>query len=131
MNVELIKEKLIEKTSAFLIILFGSAAAGKMRGDSDIDIAYLSDKELSEYEVFSISQELAGLMGRDIDLIDLSKASSVFKANILGTGKIIYSNDEKKKHEFQIRTFKEYCLLNEERKGILDRVRERGRVYAE
>lgn len=131
MNVELIKEKLIEKTSAFLIILFGSAAAGKMRGDSDIDIAYLSDKELSEYEVFSISQELAGLMGRDIDLIDMSKASTVFKANILGTGKIIYSTDEKKKHEFQIRTFKEYCLLNEERKGILDRVRERGRVYAE
>lgn len=131
MNVELIKEKLIEKTSAFLIILFGSAAAGKMRGDSDIDIAYLSDKELSEYEVFSISQELAGLMGRDIDLIDMSKASTVFKANILGRGKIIYSTDEKKKHEFQIRTFKEYCLLNEERKGILDRVRERGRVYAE
>lgn len=131
MNVELIKEKLIEKTSAFLIILFGSAAAGKMRGDSDIDIAYLSDKELSEYEVFSISQELAGLMGRDIDLIDLSKASSVFKANILGTGKIIYTADEKKRHDFQIRTLKEYCMLNEERKEILDRVRERGSVYAE
>jgi len=76
-----------------------------MRSDSDIDIAYLSDKKLSEYEVFSISQELAGLIGIGIgigiDLIDLSKASSVFKTNILGSSKIIYSADEKKSMSFR------------------------------
>ncbi|MHB1394828.1 MAG: type VII toxin-antitoxin system MntA family adenylyltransferase antitoxin [Clostridia bacterium] len=131
MNLELINNILIEKALAFIVILFGSAAAGRMREDSDIDLAFLSDKSLSEYEVFNIAQELSSALGRDIDLIDLSKASTVFKANILGTGKIIYSADENRKHEFQIRTFKEYSLLNEERKEILDRVRERGTVYAE
>ncbi|HYE83196.1 MAG TPA: nucleotidyltransferase domain-containing protein [Clostridia bacterium] len=131
MDIELIKSTIVEKASAFLIILFGSAVAGRMREDSDIDIAFLSDKCHNEYEVFQIAQELGSRLGRDVDLIDLSKASTVFKANILGTGKIIYSDDEKRKHEFQIRTFKEYSLLNEERKEILDRVRERGTVYAE
>jgi len=129
MKIELITDMLIKKIQADIIILFGSAAAGRMRDDSDVDLAFLSERSLDEYEVFIIAQELANELGRDVDLIDLSKASTVFKAYILGTGKIIYSSDENKKHEFQINTFKEYALLNEERKVILDRVRERGGIY--
>ncbi|HHZ17074.1 MAG TPA: nucleotidyltransferase domain-containing protein [Peptococcaceae bacterium] len=129
MDLEVIKNYLIEKTAAFIIILFGSAAAARLRDDSDIDVAFLSEKSLDEYEVFLLAQELAAKIGRDVDLIDLSKASTVFKANILGTGKIIYSADEQRKNEFQIRTFKEYALLNEERKEVLNKAQERGHVY--
>lgn len=129
MDFELIRNVLIEKTAAFIIILFGSAADERLRDDSDIDLAFLSEKSLDEYEVFIIAQELAAKIGRDVDLIDLRKASTVFKANILGTGKIIYSSDEKRKHEFQIKTFKEYALLNEERNEVLLRAKERGCVY--
>lgn len=129
MNIELIKKLLIEKTSAFIIILFGSAADERMRDDSDIDLAFLSEKSLSEYEVFIIAQELADELGRNVNLIDMSKASTVFKSIILGTGKIIYLSDENRKHEFQINTFKDYALLNEERKVILDRIQERGSIY--
>lgn len=129
MNIELIKKILIEKTAAYIIILFGSAAAGKLRKDSDIDLAFLSEKNFSEYEVFIIAQELAEKLGRNVDLIDMSKASTVFKSVILGTGKIIYSSDENRKHEFQINTFKDYALLNEERKEIMDRIKERGSIY--
>ena len=129
MDIELIKRVLIEKTSAFIIILFGSAADGRLRVDSDIDLGFLSEKSLSEYEVFLIAQELADELGRNVDLIDMSRASTVFKSIILGTGKMIYSADENRKHEFQIKTFKDYALLNEERKEILDRIRERGSIY--
>lgn len=129
MDIELIKRVLIEKTSAFIIILFGSAADGRLRVDSDIDLGFLSEKSLSEYEVFLIAQELADGLGRNVDLIDMSRASTVFKSIILGTGKMIYSADENRKHEFQIKTFKDYALLNEERKEILDRIRERGSIY--
>lgn len=129
MNIEFIKKILLEKTSAFIIILFGSAADGRVRSDSDIDLAFLSGKNLSGYEVFCIAQELADELGKNVDLIDMSKASTVFKAIILGTGKIIYSSDVNRKHEFQIKTFKDYALLNEERKVVLDKIRERGSVY--
>ncbi len=130
MNLEAVINTLIEETSAYLIILFGSAASRRMRKDSDVDIAFLSNKDLSNYEVFMIAQELSSILNKDVDLIDLSKASTVLKANILGTGRVIYCVDDKKKHEFQIRTFKDYCLLNEERKVILDKIRQRGSIYA-
>lgn len=129
MDIELITKLLIKKTSAYIIILFGSAAADRLRPDSDIDLAFLSEKSLSVYEVFILAQELADDLGRKVDLVDMSKASTVFKSIILGTGKMIYSADENRKHEFQINTFKDYALLNEERKEILDRIRERGSIY--
>lgn len=131
MNTSLIIDILIEKTNACLIVLFGSAAQNNLRADSDIDIAFLAEKKLTGYDVFCIAQELAEKFNRDIDLIDLSKASTVLKAQILGKGKIIYFNDENMKANFEIRTFKEYCLLNEERKVILDKIAERGSVYGE
>lgn len=59
-----------------------------------------------------MAQELADELGRDVDLIDMSKASTVLNSIILGTGKIIYSSDENKKHEFQIKIYKDYALLN-------------------
>ena len=118
-----------DKAAAELVILFGSAANGTLRDDSDIDLAFLSEKELDAYAVFCIGQDLASLLGRDVDLIDIKKASTVLKARIIGTGRALYCSNESKKHEFQIRALKEYALLNEERKVILDRIQERGSVY--
>lgn len=86
--------------SPWLIILFGSLVKGNFRKDSDIDIAYLSDKEISNVERFWVSQEIADSLNRDIDLIDLKKASTVLKAQIVGTGEVIYCEDEKRKIYF-------------------------------
>lgn len=40
------------KFEPYLIVLFGSAAQGKLRTDSDIDLAFLSDLTFSEYDIF-------------------------------------------------------------------------------
>jgi len=74
-------------------------------------------------------QEIAGIFNRDIDLIDLSKASTVFKAQIVGTGKVIYCSDDTRRMYFEMRSFKEYALLNEEREVILRSIKERNSVY--
>ena len=66
-----------QRTGAFLIILFGSYAKGLARGDSDIDIAYAGEQTLSAYDNFMLAQELAALLGRDVDLLDLSQVSTV------------------------------------------------------
>ena len=42
-DITLIKNYLLEKTSPYLIVLFGSAAKGGMRATSDVDVAFLSD----------------------------------------------------------------------------------------
>ncbi|MTI69882.1 MAG: nucleotidyltransferase domain-containing protein, partial [Firmicutes bacterium] len=59
--------------------LFGSAANGTLREDSDVDIAFLSSKNIEDYDIFMLGQELAEKLERDVDLIDLKKAYTVFK----------------------------------------------------
>jgi uncharacterized protein len=51
-------------------------------------------------------------------LIDLHKASTVMKAQIVGKGRLIYEQDPPKRMNFSMVAFKEYALLNEERQVI-------------
>jgi len=125
-QLKIIKEYLIEKLSPHLIIIFGSAAKGNMRPDSDIDIAYLGDVELDDYRVFMLAQALADRLGREVDLINMKKASTVFKAQIIGYGKTIYQPDKTLVDEYKIRVLKEYAKLNEERQCIFDKIHEKG-----
>ena len=120
---------IIEKLNPVLVYVFGSFARGELREDSDIDLAFLSDGEFTSYEIFMLAQEIAEIYNREVDLIDLKKASTVFKAQIVGTGDVIYCSDENIQTNFQIRAFKEYALLNEEREEILNSIKERGSVY--
>lgn len=71
---------LIKNIKPTLIYVFGSAARNELRKDSDIDIAYLSDVPLSNYEIFMLANDIADVVKRDIDLIDLKKASTGFNS---------------------------------------------------
>lgn len=58
-----IKEKIIaylrEELDPEAIVLFGSFVTGSFREASDVDIAFLSDKDVSAYDLFLIAQGLA------------------------------------------------------------------------
>jgi len=121
---------LVPETEPHFIILFGSAVRPSgFRQDSDIDIAFFSDRKFTPYEIFMMSQKLAEMLGQDVDLVDLKSASTVFAAQIIGTGKVIYENNKEIRQRFQMRTLKEYAILNEERQCIMDKIKERGYVY--
>ncbi|MGM0867399.1 MAG: type VII toxin-antitoxin system MntA family adenylyltransferase antitoxin [Bacillota bacterium] len=125
-----IVDLLVEKLSPFLIMLFGSTVKGNIHRESDIDVAFLSDQsEYDQYELFMIAQELAATLSRDVDLIDLSQASTVFQAQVVHTGKTIYCTDEQKKANYEIKTLKMYAKLNEERSDILKNIDESGSIY--
>ncbi|AQS59829.1 type VII toxin-antitoxin system MntA family adenylyltransferase antitoxin [Desulforamulus ferrireducens] len=121
-QVELITDFLAKKISPYLIILFGSAVRGNLRINSDIDIAFLSNHKLNDYEVFILSQELADLLHREVDLIDLAKASTVFQAQILNTGRVIHCSDFSRKLRFHALVLKKYAMLNQERACVLKRL---------
>lgn len=70
-SVDKIIEFLVENIKPYLIYLFGSSVNGVFRMDSDVDIAFISDVETSDYEIFMLAQKLADILKRDIDLIDL------------------------------------------------------------
>ena len=129
--IEKINSFLIEKIKPFIIYLFGSSVNGIFREDSYIDIAFITNNQFSEYELFIIAQELADILKREVDLINLENASTVFKAEIVGNGKVIYCNNDTRRMYFEMYAFKDYALLNEERAVILDNIRKRGNVYGE
>ena len=69
---------------------------------------------------------IAPILKKEVDLIDLNKASTVFKIQIIKTGKLIYNSNNLKKMYFQMRTMKDYAILNEERQEIIDKIKSRG-----
>lgn len=113
----------------WLIILFGSYAKGRANELSDVDIAFLTEQKVEEYQVFSIAQKLADLLGKNVDCVNLHAASTVFQVQVIGHGKVLYCKDETRRKYYFLRTFKEYALLNEERAPILKRIKERGTIY--
>lgn len=51
----IIKNILVEAFGPYLIYIFGSTVKNRDRGESDIDIAILTDRGVDEYELFILS----------------------------------------------------------------------------
>jgi len=126
-EIRLILIGLIEDMQA--AYLFGSAATGDLRPESDLDIAVLMQHPLSSLKLHEFSEKIAQGMGRDVDLIDLGSASTVLQMQVLSTGKRIICNDVLDVGSFEDRVFSDYARLNEERSGILEDIRARGSIY--
>jgi predicted nucleotidyltransferase len=102
--------------------LFGSAAQDRLRADSDIDIAYMSNSRTSPYDISMLSQRLADKLGREVDLVHFQEASSVFKAQIVEYGIVLFEKDEFSRKSAYMYALKEYARLNEERQQVLRRI---------
>ena len=129
-KIENIKNILSDALAPSLIYIFGSISKDKVRKDSDIDIAILTDRQIDEYKLFILSQKLADVLKREVDLVDLKKASTVFKIQIIKTGKLIYNSDNLRKMYFQMRAMRDYALLNEERMEIINKIKSRNLIGA-
>jgi predicted nucleotidyltransferase len=109
---------------------FGSQAQGTARPESDVDLAFLTRQTLSPAARLALREELSLLLHRDVDLVDLRQASTVMRMQVVSTGKCLFSADDRKREQFETIVYASYARLNEERRGILDDIRARGRVYA-
>lgn len=128
-TINIIKKFLITKLSPSLIFVFGSAVSDGFREESDLDIAILKQEEVDSYELYLIAQKLASLLSRDIDLVDLSQISTVFKAQIVTKGEVIFAQSKELEDNFKLKVLKEYALLNEERAPIVERIEKEGQIY--
>lgn len=127
---------IIAQALAFLpdleaVFLFGSAARGAQRPDSDLDLAVLlpSGRTANAEALAGLKSALEDASGRDVDLIDLAAVNTVFQHEIVMEGKNIYSRKGFDLHLYRSRVMGQYQKLNEERAGILQRVLETGRVF--
>lgn len=110
------------------IYIFGSQSDGSATSKSDIDIAYLSTKTLTNVERWEVSQKLASLLSMDIDLLELSTTNTIFRYQILSTAERIYG------HGYEVESFETlaysfYLRFKEERQPIVDAIMENKSVF--
>ncbi len=111
------------------VYCFGSSVQGCETLESDLDIAYLSDRQITNVERWTIQEEIASLLIRDVDLIALKTATDVMKFQIISKGVRIFVKDMRKAEQFEDLVYCLYLDLNEQRKGILEDIYKRGYVY--
>lgn len=124
--VDLLRHALADLVSVYR---FGSSAHGTTHRASDADLALLARRRLDPGLRFDLQERLAGVLGHDVDLIDLVAASTVMAMQVVATGRLLYDGDPAARGDFEDRTFSSYARLNEERRGILDRISREGTVY--
>lgn len=114
------------------VYLFGSQAAGTARPDSDVDLAVFADDRKDAVEYWMLASDLALIVGRDVDLIDLTKASTVMQHQIITTGKRIWvsdkSGDKLSSDLYELFILNEKMRLDELRAGLIEDIMKRGRI---
>ena len=108
---------------------FGSTVQATQHHESDTDVAVLMRQRLSPEARFDLQERIAARIGGDVDLVDLSVASPVMAIQVVAGGRLLYDGDSDARGLFEDRVFGAYARLNEERRGILERVAAEGTVY--
>jgi predicted nucleotidyltransferase len=84
-----VKEILHAEQGLKLAILYGSAATGKMRTDSDVDIALLFDRPLDAKRKMELISNLESALRRNVDLVDLFSLSGTILKQVLRKGRVL------------------------------------------
>jgi len=115
--------------TAVAIYRFGSSVEGLHRPDSDVDLAVLADHPLDSWGRFDLQERVAAAVRRQVDLVDLRSATTVMASQIVTTGVLLYDGDPAARGRFEDYVYSAYARLNEERRGILQRIAAEGTVY--
>ncbi len=111
--------RVLEPLSPAVIYVFGSHGTPARHPHSDIDIAFLPESSTDAFRVFQIASTLSSELGGEVDLIDLSRASTVLRKEVIRTGDAIHVRDELAMRKFEMRSLSDYARLNEERHEVL------------
>jgi len=111
------------------LYLFGSRAKKSGNSASDFDLAVLAARPLPSARCWEIAQELAVILGRDVDLVDLRSASAVLRAQVLGGSVLLLDLAPAKRAQFEGLALTEFARLNEERREVLERIEHEGTIY--
>ncbi|MBI5500890.1 MAG: nucleotidyltransferase domain-containing protein [Deltaproteobacteria bacterium] len=91
--------------------LFGSAARGNLRPDSDFDVGVVLADPSAERAFMEDFREILGrlglLAGRDVHLIDLRRAGHTVRFQVFRTGRLLFDRDTAATRALLVRTMRE------------------------
>ena len=92
-------------------------------------IAFYTPQKVDLFTQLEVREQLASSLHRDVDLVELSQANDVIRAQIIGTGQVLEARDQNILHSMQVQWLKQYVMLNRERKPVIDRIQKEGQIY--
>jgi uncharacterized protein len=115
------------------VYLFGSYGTEQQWPDSDADIALLlppdEAKRAGSLVMSELRASLERLLGKDVDLINLRRVSTVFQKQIIQADRRIFCADPYAADEFEMLVLSFYHKLNEERAAVMAEGLSSGRFY--
>jgi len=116
------------------VYVFGSRAAGAPHPGSDCDVAVLLPPQTAHragaLALSDLHQTLERRLRREVDLVNLRLASTVFAKEVVATGERIECADPAAADEFEALTFSLYQELNVERADLLRDFERTGLAFA-
>ncbi len=110
--------------TAQAIYLFGTYGTADEWPNSDVDLAVLLPPQEAKAAGFlalsALHLELESLLKKEVDLINLRRASTVLQKEVIIADRRIYQADEYATDEFEMLTLSYYQKLNEERAEIIE-----------
>lgn len=79
------------------LAVFGSAAAGVLRPDSDIDllVTFAPDADWTMFDHYRMENELVELFARDVDLVNVraleENPNRIYRQQIIKSAKVVYA----------------------------------------
>lgn len=104
-----VTQKLRNDERVIFAYLYGSAARGTMREDSDVDIAvFLESPENDPLLEAGISLELEQILDRSVDVRIINHAPAIFINQVLKDGILLISKDDRLRINFEVKNMNEY-----------------------
>ena len=88
--------------------LFGSAAGGAMRPDSDVDIAVWQAAPLPAADRFAAACAAAEVLNRDVDLLDFQQLPTPMQLQVIQSGRLLFAADPLQPLNLQARVMREF-----------------------
>lgn len=101
-------------------LVFGSAAAGRLRPDSDLDIAVLFPAQAvpDALAAVELRERLTQFASRDVDLVVLNQAPPILAFQAIKNGRIIACHDQHAYQCYVMRLISEYADFKRIRRPI-------------
>ena len=102
------RKALSAESNVIYAILFGSAVEGRLREDSDVDVAVRFSTRPDPLELGRLSSLMESVVGRPVHIVDIGRAPPPLRYEIFRTGVVILVRDETLMAEDKARAIMEY-----------------------